>query len=483
MNVNNSLIELNMSSPPENGTQIEGHLMTQGWRIVWDSFFGASMFLSILGNITIISMMWVDKWSVSNVFIINMSFSDLMLTTLNCICNYIYMRDQVWYFNETACSLNNFFAVLTISASVLNLTAMSVTRYYAVVFPLNAKPRRYHVTLIIALAWLCSVGLALPNIFYSKVFATPGGNICILDWSPNRHYEEVYNITLTLFTYVVPLIIITLTTIHMSIVLWGRSPPGEINQQLELSIKKKKKIVKLLWILLLVFSVCWLPYHFYFIIIVYFPHIGKWRHVQNLFLSFYLLAMSHAVVNPVVYFTFNKTLRQTLQLKLSQLYRVFKWNRTVKEVGEVAELPPEKEDQADEEMSESESQHVLSVLELIPLKCSPKHNGKFISFIATAANPSDEEKKGNEINGESHWHKSEPEKGRTSPLNGSFQRLKKGLLIGLNEFHQRIHKRKNTYQSNNKPNNNQNKEDNTKVHLQNEDTVNITLSSPRYTTV
>merc|ERR1711971_337242 len=104
-----------------------------------------------------------------------MSFSDLMLTTLNCICNYIYMRDQVWYFNETACSLNNFFAVLTISASVLNLTAMSVTRYYAVVFPLNAKPRRYHVTLIIALAWLCSVGLALPNIFYSKVFATPGG--------------------------------------------------------------------------------------------------------------------------------------------------------------------------------------------------------------------------------------------------------------------------------------------------------------------
>ena len=59
MNVNNSLIQLNMTTPPsENGTQIEAHLMTQGWRFVWNSFFGGSMFLSILGNLTIISMMW-----------------------------------------------------------------------------------------------------------------------------------------------------------------------------------------------------------------------------------------------------------------------------------------------------------------------------------------------------------------------------------------------------------------------------------------
>ena len=59
----------------------------------------------------------------------------------------------------------------------------------------------------------------------------------------------------------------------------------------------------------------------------------------------------------------------------------------------LGELPEKERPQADE-MSDSESQHVLSVLELIPLKCSPKHNGKFISFIATATNPSvDEEKK------------------------------------------------------------------------------------------
>ena len=55
--INSTLNQLNMTSLEENGTQIEGHLMTQGWRIVWDTFFGVSMFLSIMGNLTIIIMM------------------------------------------------------------------------------------------------------------------------------------------------------------------------------------------------------------------------------------------------------------------------------------------------------------------------------------------------------------------------------------------------------------------------------------------
>ena len=60
--INSTLNQLNMTPSEENGnsengTQIEGHLMTQGWRIVWDTFFGVSMFLSILGNLTIIIMM------------------------------------------------------------------------------------------------------------------------------------------------------------------------------------------------------------------------------------------------------------------------------------------------------------------------------------------------------------------------------------------------------------------------------------------
>jgi hypothetical protein len=57
-----------------------------------------------------------------------MNISDLMMAILNNIFNYIHMRDQEWIFGETFCIINNFMGIVTISASVLNMTAMIVDR-------------------------------------------------------------------------------------------------------------------------------------------------------------------------------------------------------------------------------------------------------------------------------------------------------------------------------------------------------------------
>jgi hypothetical protein len=34
-------------------------------------------------------------WTVPNAFLFNMSISDLLMAVLNCLFNYIYMRDEV----------------------------------------------------------------------------------------------------------------------------------------------------------------------------------------------------------------------------------------------------------------------------------------------------------------------------------------------------------------------------------------------------
>ena len=63
MDVDKIIIQLNMTpEETQNETNIEGHLMTPGWRIFWNTFFGGSMFLSILGNLTIIFMMWGESF-------------------------------------------------------------------------------------------------------------------------------------------------------------------------------------------------------------------------------------------------------------------------------------------------------------------------------------------------------------------------------------------------------------------------------------
>ena len=98
--------------------------------------------------------------------------------------------------------------------------------------------------------------------------------------------------------------------------------------------------------LMVIFGVCWLPYHAYFLALYYVPTLGgiygiqgrnmlinslsfylmcskcteRFLYVstqevpmfpclslQHVFLAFYWLAMSHAIVNPVVYFLMNPT--------------------------------------------------------------------------------------------------------------------------------------------------------------------------------
>ncbi len=66
--------------------------------------------------------------TIPNAFIASMSASDLLMASFNTTFNYVFMRDMRWDFGPAYCSVNNFLAVVTVSASVLNLTAMSADR-------------------------------------------------------------------------------------------------------------------------------------------------------------------------------------------------------------------------------------------------------------------------------------------------------------------------------------------------------------------
>ena len=66
--------------------------------------------------------------TIPNTFIANMSLSDLLMAVLNCSFNYVTMRDRRWDFGQVYCTVNNFMAIVSVSTSVLNLTAMSLDR-------------------------------------------------------------------------------------------------------------------------------------------------------------------------------------------------------------------------------------------------------------------------------------------------------------------------------------------------------------------
>ena len=68
-------------------------------------------------------------WTSTNYFLVNLSFTDLLMTILNGLFNFIYMRDNDWPFGSAYCTVNNFVAYYTVIASVLTLTAITLDRY------------------------------------------------------------------------------------------------------------------------------------------------------------------------------------------------------------------------------------------------------------------------------------------------------------------------------------------------------------------
>ena len=58
-------------------------------------------------------------------------------------------------------------------------------------------------------------------------------------------------------------------------------------------------------IVVVIFGICWLPYHCYFIAYYHHAAIVKYEYIGEIFLSFYWLAMANTMVNPVIYYWMN----------------------------------------------------------------------------------------------------------------------------------------------------------------------------------
>lgn len=65
----------------------------------------------------------------TNYFLLNLSFADLLMSSLNCMFNFIYMLNSDWPFGGVHCSVNMFVGNITVASSVFTLVAISFNRY------------------------------------------------------------------------------------------------------------------------------------------------------------------------------------------------------------------------------------------------------------------------------------------------------------------------------------------------------------------
>ncbi|XP_022241645.1 tachykinin-like peptides receptor 86C [Limulus polyphemus] len=101
--------------------------------------------------------------------------------------------------------------------------------------------------------------------------------------------------------------------ISMSRVLWRQSVDGVTNQVQPEAVNSKRRVVRMLTAIVVIFGVCWLPYHIYFLYTYHDKELVKAKFIQHLYLAIYWLAMANAMFNPLIYCWTNQRFRRNVE--------------------------------------------------------------------------------------------------------------------------------------------------------------------------
>ncbi|KAH0815195.1 hypothetical protein GEV33_007596 [Tenebrio molitor] len=186
--------------------------------------------------------------------------------------------------------------------------------------PLRPRMGRTVTVLLAVSTWLLGIIIGSPSLMFFRTYTMPYKDgeervICYPEWpdgSTNESMMEyIYNVGFLFVTYVVPIGSMTFTYARIGIELWGSQSIGECTQRQMENIRSKRRVVKMMMVVVIIFAVCWLPYHLYFIVISYFPEITSSTYIQETYLAIYWLAMSNSMYNPIIYCWMNASAIQT----------------------------------------------------------------------------------------------------------------------------------------------------------------------------
>ncbi|XP_071772209.1 dopamine receptor D4 related sequence [Centroberyx gerrardi] len=140
----------------------------------------------ILGNVLVCLSVLTERSlkTATNYFIISLAVADLLLAVL-VLPLYVYSEflGGIWTLSTYICDALMTMDVMLCTASILNLCAISVDRYIAVVVPLKYNRNQFSVRqlALITATWVLSLGVASPVIFGLNQVPGRDPTICKLE--------------------------------------------------------------------------------------------------------------------------------------------------------------------------------------------------------------------------------------------------------------------------------------------------------------
>ena len=212
-------------------------------------------------------------------------------------------------------------AGVSVAASVLTITALSLDRYIVIRHPVRSRTisTTSHARKIIFCIWIVSCGIMIPLLIVRTLNVQKDVitiAFCHENW-PGSNSRKIYDVILFVFIYVIPgsVVVVSYSATGCHLMTANRNlarTDSEVSQSLKV-IAGRRRVAKMLLVLAILFALSWLPYY----TIMLYTDFNNTKDASLTALSFaLLLGHSHSAQNPVIYCIMNSSFKRGMLLLL-----------------------------------------------------------------------------------------------------------------------------------------------------------------------
>ncbi|XP_070543178.1 G-protein coupled receptor 54-like isoform X2 [Ptychodera flava] len=228
-------------------------------------FFSIIVLVGVTGNCIVLYIIFKHKemQTVTNYYIANLALTDVAFLLICTTSTAALYGVPIWILGDFMCRFVGYMQYVSVQATCATLTAMTVDRHFLIVHAVrsrNATIRKPVMAMMISVfIWIGAFLLHVPVAIYTMQVVDGGKTFCRKIF-PNTVAHRIYEFYAFFVMYLLPLGIVTICYGMILEQVWRRTSSGtESAQAIERSIRRKRKITRMVLIVVILFAICWGP--------------------------------------------------------------------------------------------------------------------------------------------------------------------------------------------------------------------------------
>ncbi|XP_016370420.1 pyroglutamylated RFamide peptide receptor [Sinocyclocheilus rhinocerous] len=295
--------------------------------------------LALVGNSLVVYIV-VRKRAMrtaTNIFICSLAVSDLLITFFCIPFTLLLTLSHTHFRGVLVCKTVPFVQTTAIVTGILTMTCIAVERYQGIVHPLKMKrqytPKRAYRML--GLVWIAAVMVGSPMLFVQQLevkydFLYDHHHVCCQERWHSLLHRQVYTTFIMVALFLLPLAAMLFLYSRIGIQLWIRKRVGDSSvlstmnhREINKISRQKKRAVKMMITIVLLFTICWAPFHIVHMLFEYNELEKNYDEVTvNMIIAVVqAIGFSNSFNNPIVYAFMNENFKKNCVATLSAYLR------------------------------------------------------------------------------------------------------------------------------------------------------------------